>query len=239
VAHAHDDVAHAHERVAGHGFLLVFSVTDRKSYDAVHKLYTKILRLKERESYPVLLIGNKIDLLRQRVVTTEQGRQLATELNVRAASAADRRQHRSVRVAHRTQVHVGAPAQLSVFATRVIVAAVPWLGDGVHLPACSCPTWRRRRATTRTSTSASIRSCASADCSRTTTTRRKSTTNVRALAQRHSETARVCRHGVERGAETKEVRRHVSAALLPDTGFSSSLCIRVTSFRKPHISRLP
>jgi GTPase SAR1 family protein len=37
-----------HHMRTGRGFLLVFSVTDRKSYDGVHKLYTKILRLKDR-----------------------------------------------------------------------------------------------------------------------------------------------------------------------------------------------
>jgi hypothetical protein len=36
------------------------------------------------DSYPVLLVGNKVDLVRQRVITTEQGQQLAAELNVSA-----------------------------------------------------------------------------------------------------------------------------------------------------------
>ena len=36
-----------------------------------------------RDNYPVLLVGNKVDLVRQRVITTEQGQQLASELNVR------------------------------------------------------------------------------------------------------------------------------------------------------------
>lgn len=88
-----------HHMRTGRGFLLVFSVTDRKSFDGVHKLFTKILRLKDRyayrmplivdtstflrDNYPVLLVGNKVDLVRQRVITTEQGQQLAGELNVR------------------------------------------------------------------------------------------------------------------------------------------------------------
>lgn len=35
-----------------------------------------------REAYPMLLVANKIDLIRQRKVTPEEGRQLAEDLKV-------------------------------------------------------------------------------------------------------------------------------------------------------------
>ena len=35
-----------------------------------------------REAYPMLLVANKIDLIHQRRVTPEEGRQLAEELKV-------------------------------------------------------------------------------------------------------------------------------------------------------------
>lgn len=66
----------------GRGFLLVFSVTERKSFEEAHKLYRQVLRVKDKSEYPVLLVANKIDLLNKRVVSEEEGRQLAAELKL-------------------------------------------------------------------------------------------------------------------------------------------------------------
>ncbi|KAJ1366557.1 hypothetical protein KIN20_027244 [Parelaphostrongylus tenuis] len=67
---------------SGRGFLLVYSVTDRKSFDEVTRLYTQVLRVKDRTEYPVLLVANKIDLINQRVVSEEDGRSLAASLKL-------------------------------------------------------------------------------------------------------------------------------------------------------------
>ncbi|XP_045148566.1 ras-related protein R-Ras [Echinops telfairi] len=53
---------------AGHGFLLVFAINDRQSFNEVSKLFTQILRVKDRDDFPVVLIGNKADLESQRQV---------------------------------------------------------------------------------------------------------------------------------------------------------------------------
>ncbi len=53
---------------SGEGFLLVFSLTDRGSFDEVTKFHRQILRVKDREEFPVLLVGNKADLNQQRAV---------------------------------------------------------------------------------------------------------------------------------------------------------------------------
>uniref|UniRef100_A0A158PBQ9 Ras-related protein M-Ras n=1 Tax=Angiostrongylus cantonensis TaxID=6313 RepID=A0A158PBQ9_ANGCA len=67
----------------GRGFLLVYSVTDRKSFDEVARLYTQVLRVKDRTEYPVLLVANKvIDLINQRVVCEDEGRSLAADLKL-------------------------------------------------------------------------------------------------------------------------------------------------------------
>ncbi len=54
---------------SGEGFLIVFSVTDRKSFDEVSKFHKQILRVKDREEFPILLAGNKTDLTPQRRVS--------------------------------------------------------------------------------------------------------------------------------------------------------------------------
>lgn len=46
----------------GEGFLLVFSLTDRRSLDECYKLHRDILRIKDTDNVPMLLVGNKLDL---------------------------------------------------------------------------------------------------------------------------------------------------------------------------------
>ncbi|CAF1002441.1 unnamed protein product [Adineta steineri] len=46
----------------GEGFLLVFSLTDRRSLEECYKLHRDILRIKETDNVPILLIGNKLDI---------------------------------------------------------------------------------------------------------------------------------------------------------------------------------
>jgi len=62
----------------GQGFILVYSVTSKLSFEHTPKLRTQILRIKEdQQDIPILLVGNKIDLVGDRVVSTEQGKELA------------------------------------------------------------------------------------------------------------------------------------------------------------------
>ncbi|KAI6176759.1 hypothetical protein M3Y97_00833600 [Aphelenchoides bicaudatus] len=66
----------------GHGFMLVYSVTDMKSFEFVRKLYQQVLRVKDAKEFPVLLVANKIDLTGSRCVNEQQGRELADELKI-------------------------------------------------------------------------------------------------------------------------------------------------------------
>ena len=52
----------------GEGFLCVFSVTDRETFDAMNDLREQILRVKVDERIPIILIGNKVDLEDQRTI---------------------------------------------------------------------------------------------------------------------------------------------------------------------------
>ncbi|XP_061077786.1 ras-related protein R-Ras2-like isoform X3 [Conger conger] len=53
----------------GEGFLLVFSVTDRGSFEEIYKFQRQILRVKDRDDFPMILVGNKADLELQRQVS--------------------------------------------------------------------------------------------------------------------------------------------------------------------------
>lgn len=47
---------------AGEGFLLVYSIESRASFEEIDTFYRKILRVKDKESVPVIIAGNKCDL---------------------------------------------------------------------------------------------------------------------------------------------------------------------------------
>ncbi|RWS22842.1 ras-related protein M-Ras-like protein [Leptotrombidium deliense] len=66
----------------GDGFLLVYSVTDPQSFENISHFYTQILRVKDRESYPMLLVANKVDLLHLRKVSEDDGRELAAKWKI-------------------------------------------------------------------------------------------------------------------------------------------------------------
>lgn len=53
---------------SGEGFLLVFSLTDHNSFAEINKFQKQILRVKDRDEFPMLLVGNKSDLDYQRRV---------------------------------------------------------------------------------------------------------------------------------------------------------------------------
>ncbi|XP_045773408.1 ras-related protein M-Ras-like [Maniola jurtina] len=65
----------------GDGFLLVYSVTDKQSFQNIRHFHTQILRVKDRETYPMLVAANKVDLVHLRVVSEDAGRELARQLN--------------------------------------------------------------------------------------------------------------------------------------------------------------
>eukprot|EP00276_Gloeochaete_wittrockiana_P009169 CAMPEP_0184648828 /NCGR_PEP_ID=MMETSP0308-20130426/6074_1 /TAXON_ID=38269 /ORGANISM="Gloeochaete witrockiana, Strain SAG 46.84" /LENGTH=191 /DNA_ID=CAMNT_0027081057 /DNA_START=93 /DNA_END=668 /DNA_ORIENTATION=- len=61
----------------GQGFLCVFAVTSRSSFDEISSFREQILRVKDEDQVPIVLIGNKCDLNNDRQVTTTEGQDLA------------------------------------------------------------------------------------------------------------------------------------------------------------------
>ena len=64
-------------------FAMVYSVTDRSSFEEIEKLHRDILRLKECSYIPMFLVGNKCDSDLERVVSYTQGEVLAKSLGVK------------------------------------------------------------------------------------------------------------------------------------------------------------
>eukprot|EP00486_Rosalina_sp_Unknown_P005608 CAMPEP_0201572204 /NCGR_PEP_ID=MMETSP0190_2-20130828/15328_1 /ASSEMBLY_ACC=CAM_ASM_000263 /TAXON_ID=37353 /ORGANISM="Rosalina sp." /LENGTH=198 /DNA_ID=CAMNT_0047997663 /DNA_START=99 /DNA_END=695 /DNA_ORIENTATION=+ len=63
----------------GQAFLVVYSITSRTTFDEAIIMREKILRCKEEEEPPIVLVGNKCDLEDQRQVQQTEGTGLAKE----------------------------------------------------------------------------------------------------------------------------------------------------------------
>lgn len=67
----------------GEGFLLVYSIIDKNSFDEIPKFYRQILRVKDRSEFPMILVANKADLDTERVVTKQEGEELAQQYKIK------------------------------------------------------------------------------------------------------------------------------------------------------------
>ncbi|KAI9318781.1 ras related protein 1b [Dichotomocladium elegans] len=63
----------------GQGFLLVFSITSMVTLNDLHELREQILRVKDSDNVPMVLVGNKCDLDDERMVSREQGMMLSQQ----------------------------------------------------------------------------------------------------------------------------------------------------------------
>jgi len=68
---------------SGEGFLLVYSITSRNSFEEISTFYQQILRVKDKDFFPIILVANKCDLESERQVSTHEGRELAKQFSSR------------------------------------------------------------------------------------------------------------------------------------------------------------
>lgn len=78
------------------GYVLVFSITDLNSYRTIQPLYQHVRRIHPSGNIPVIIVGNKCDLLRARQVPAHEGKALAEELGGPYFEASARENHESV-----------------------------------------------------------------------------------------------------------------------------------------------
>uniref|UniRef100_A0A8C7PGH4 small monomeric GTPase n=1 Tax=Oncorhynchus mykiss TaxID=8022 RepID=A0A8C7PGH4_ONCMY len=64
----------------GDGFVIVYDITDRGSFDEVAPLRGLLEEVKKPKNVPLVLVGNKADLDHARQVGTEEGERLAAEM---------------------------------------------------------------------------------------------------------------------------------------------------------------
>jgi len=63
------------------GFLLCFSITSQSTVNDLQDLREQILRVKDTDNVPIIIVGNKCDLEDDRVVDKDQGKALEKQFN--------------------------------------------------------------------------------------------------------------------------------------------------------------
>lgn len=63
----------------GEGFILVYSVTEKRSFDEIRRFKSMIDRVRNYEKVPVVVVGNKKDLEHKREISTKEGELMAKE----------------------------------------------------------------------------------------------------------------------------------------------------------------
>ena len=66
----------------GEGFLLVFAINDKESFELLEKKRERIIKGKHGENIPMLLVGNKQDLSNKREVPYDDAKALATKWGI-------------------------------------------------------------------------------------------------------------------------------------------------------------
>jgi len=66
----------------GQGFLVMYSISSRQSFDEVSAIQQQLVRVKDNNDTPMVLLGNKVDLEEDREVTKAEGAQLAKSWGV-------------------------------------------------------------------------------------------------------------------------------------------------------------
>lgn len=66
----------------GEGFLLVFAINDRESFDLLDKTRARIFKVKVDKPCPIVMVGNKLDLNNDRKVSFPEAKKKADEWGI-------------------------------------------------------------------------------------------------------------------------------------------------------------
>jgi GTPase KRas protein len=67
--------------MSGDGFVFVYSMTDRHSFEAISSFVQMVRNATEKYAFPAVLVANKSDMKEDRVVTTEEGLEMAASIH--------------------------------------------------------------------------------------------------------------------------------------------------------------
>ncbi|KAM9372055.1 GTP-binding protein REM 1 [Phaethornis superciliosus] len=77
----------------GDAYIIVYSITDRGSFESASELRIQLRRARQAEDIPIILVGNKTDLVRCREVSVEDGRACAVVFGCKFTETSAALQH--------------------------------------------------------------------------------------------------------------------------------------------------
>ncbi|NXL85646.1 GEM protein, partial [Alectura lathami] len=77
----------------GNAYVIVYSITDRGSFESASELRIQLRRVRQAEDIPIILVGNKSDLVRCREVSVEEGRACAVVFDCKFIETSAALQH--------------------------------------------------------------------------------------------------------------------------------------------------
>uniref|UniRef100_G1N5F1 GTP-binding protein n=1 Tax=Meleagris gallopavo TaxID=9103 RepID=G1N5F1_MELGA len=77
----------------GNAYVIVYSITDRSSFESASELRIHLRRARQAEDIPIILVGNKSDLVRCREVSIEEGRACAVVFDCKFIETSAALQH--------------------------------------------------------------------------------------------------------------------------------------------------
>lgn len=66
-----------YDSIHAHGYILVYAVTSRKSFEVIKVIFEKLVNMTGGVDVPIMLVGNKKDLEEERIISKEEGQELA------------------------------------------------------------------------------------------------------------------------------------------------------------------
>ena len=64
------------------GYILIYSVDDKDSFQQSKRIFDKLMDIVGPNAIPTILVANKIDLTEERVVSREEGKEMAQLMNI-------------------------------------------------------------------------------------------------------------------------------------------------------------
>lgn len=75
---------------SGEGFVLVYAINSRPSFEEIQTFYQQILRVKDCDYIPMTLVGNKCDLDNEREIPIAEGKEIARKMSARFVESSAR-----------------------------------------------------------------------------------------------------------------------------------------------------
>uniref|UniRef100_A0A803TAF2 GTP-binding protein n=1 Tax=Anolis carolinensis TaxID=28377 RepID=A0A803TAF2_ANOCA len=88
-----DNWFHNYCMQVGNAYVIVYSITDRGSFESASELRIQLRRTRQAENIPIILVGNKTDLVRCREVSVEEGRACAVVFDCKFIETSATLQH--------------------------------------------------------------------------------------------------------------------------------------------------